>query len=938
MVTKSEDELDPWTSRTPNSTPKKETRDQKYTLSASQPLPKTSYLSPNEKISKRLRTYSQTSDASLSDNSASQVKSKKSVPKRITQDGVYNLDPRTKRCKLQYMEEYVAIDQAERLHDNLVKLLSERHMENVKNSKSKSTKGSSEINLTIDDVPHGDQLGELLAHQTRKMESSLRNIFNVNTTISNVLIRRLPNYCDSLPYESFSGHNGANPVVAALSLGAPRVMKIKKNSRITHVVSLHPGTLCVLSGKSTLDYTHSIPKSQAEAQYEQMVLFFVGSPSNSLDSSNSDNSSVASALSASEMNTDGEEGTSVGESSESEVESLNGQIVYPSLFGDCKLPNVLVTQPEGNSPEEVKIESLYEELMKAEQVNTDVSCPDRPAPPLGLSSHEDPADVKDPVTPELGEQTIIQSHASCSPIQQTIRTCLYFLPEQVLNDELCRNGCSTEGNTSDKRERLAELLEQKSPMNDQEGVHSMIEKTQLDIKEQLRSLTREITELKTDPEKTKIEDTARVLEENKKVMKAVRDAWDKNLSATNKIMNRIEECFQSIGVAEIKGEEIQKNIRILKTDLKNYYNSAFFREDSELIKQMHATLTSQSTVPTRQSAPTSTSPPPLIPIETLNPARRRGNSTPAQPSGNINPSHRCEPPTQNTAVELSTDSSLRSRRPAGFNMTQGMARVNSPMIRENNPIAPAQSRANCNLPERHGSSPPTLPVGGSREGHSQSRDHGDQPRTFKTFLITDSILRHVSNMDTINALGTNHRLHLTNRRDTSALNDVHLRQHIRNIRPDYIYLHLGVNDVHQNFTTTQTLTNFFSFFLFMGEEIPECKVFVSLPLYTGDPDANNRICKIRRLLSDYVSKADNRAIKLRTIFMNPNNNFMREGHLVPDLYASDGVHLTERGKRVILANMRHSIHEMTRIVLGKPRRERTRRESQSQRESPTGRY
>ena len=65
---------------------------------------------------------------------------------------------------------------------------------------------------------------------------------------------------------------------------------------------------------------------------------------------------------------------------------------------------------------------------------------------------------------------------------------------------------------------------------------------------------------------------------------------------------------------------------------------------------------------------------------------------------------------------------------------------------------------------------------------------------------------------------------------------------------------------------------------------------------------------------------------------------MREGHLVPDLYASDGVHLTERGKRVILANMRHSIHEMTRIVLGKPRRERTRRESQSQRESPTGRY
>ena len=183
-------------------------------------------------------------------------------------------------------------------------------------------------------------------------------------------------------------------------------------------------------------------------------------------------------------------------------------------------------------------------------------------------------------------------------------------------------------------------------------------------------------------------------------------------------------------------------------------------------------------------------------------------------------------------------------------------------------------------------------------------------------------------MDTLTAVGTNHRLHLMNRRDSSALNNEHLREHVKELYPDYIYLHLGVNDVHQNFTVKQTLTNFYSFFLFAEEEIPRCKVFVSLPLYTGDPAANDRIAKIRRHISLFVNRVDNRSLKERILFINPNNNFMKEGCLVPELYATDMVHLTERGKSLILANMRHSIHEMTRIILNKPRRERTRRSSQ----------
>ena len=187
-------------------------------------------------------------------------------------------------------------------------------------------------------------------------------------------------------------------------------------------------------------------------------------------------------------------------------------------------------------------------------------------------------------------------------------------------------------------------------------------------------------------------------------------------------------------------------------------------------------------------------------------------------------------------------------------------------------------------------------------------------------------------MDTANALGTNHRLHLINKRDSSGLNDQTMRRNIRKICPDYIYLHLGVNDVHQKFSLKVSLINYYSFILFAEEHLPKTKIFLSLPIFTGDPAANDGIAELRDALRLFVSKSDNRPLKERTLFTNPNNNFMRSGRLVPELYASDSIHLTERGKSLILANMRHSIHEMTRIVLNKPRRERT--QSQRQLQTP----
>ena len=219
------------------------------------------------------------------------------------------------------------------------------------------------------------------------------------------------------------------------------------------------------------------------------------------------------------------------------------------------------------------------------------------------------------------------------------------------------------------------------------------------------------------------------------------------------------------------------------------------------------------------------------------------------------------------------------------------------------------------------STPPTLPRPITQSHSNQNVETDIRRRVFKTVLITDSILRHVGSMDTANALGTNHKLELINKRDSSGLNDNRLRSDVVNKKPDYIYVHLGVNDVQQQVSTKDSLINFYSFMLFINENLPQTKLFLSLPLFTGDTEANHEIADLRDILRMYVSSTeDNRPLKDRNVFINSNTNFMRNGRLVPELYGPDVVHLTETGKGLILANMRHSIHEMTRIILNKPRR------------------
>ena len=936
MLTADNDDIS--VSQTSNSsTPrkKKKKKTSSAPISSSQPLPKTMspLLNPSEKIASRLRTFSQTSDISISDGSSvkNTTRKSKSVPKRITEDGTYTLDPRKKTCSLQYMEEYIDIDEADRLQEELNRYLTESH---AGTADAKVGKDTWVLEIDGDALPQNDLPDAALVQQTgylaKKLERSMRSVLDVNTNFSSVLIRRLPSYSDHIPYESLSGKNGANPVVAMLSLGAPRLLKLRKGTRITHVVSLHPGSLCVLSGNTSLEYSHSIPKGHVDSELEQVLLFFVGSPSKDVNASESDSASSVLTESSLEGMT-----STAGEASESDLDSDRHEIRYTSLLQNVEIPAIQITPstPETNSQvcadksAEVMSDILNMDLMNSVSVTSDVKDDEKgQLPQRGQERKQDSRDNSLTLKPENGEgnmganslhtpeeceQTVIQ--IVDSPAYETINACAYYLPENVLNEELARNGCPTTGTLLERRSRMSKLLSlhQKkssdchhpSQVPPMAWTQSMLENTQLDIKEEIRKLSDEIMDMRSESGATNnVKSIEKLLEENKKLTRSLQDAWEKNLSAASQIKNQIDNFFTEIHVAELKTDELEKSLRVLKCDLKNYYNSAFFREDSVLIKKIHNVVSKidvsnpqqsddsphiRPSAPPQSPAPLPTSRPPLTPSAPPLPEEADVRSAPITHQG----------------------SDFGSRRGTGFTMTHS--------VRRGQPKHPSQVNYRSE---------------GAKFGtHNVEAPRATQTRKkFKTVLITDSILRHVdTEMDTINALGVNHELHVFNKRDTSGLNNSRLREDICELEPDFIYIHLGVNDIQQKVPLKQILCNIYGFNLFTDDRLPSSKTFLSLPLLTGDPQANEDIAVLRDCLNYLVNelnKTDFRPLRIRNLFLNQNNNFMRDGRIVYDYYRNDFVHPSERGKAVLLGNLRHSIHEMTRIILNKPKRVRTSRD------------
>ena len=120
-----------------------------------------------------------------------------------------------------------------------------------------------------------------------------------------------------------------------------------------------------------------------------------------------------------------------------------------------------------------------------------------------------------------------------------------------------------------------------------------------------------------------------------------------------------------------------------------------------------------------------------------------------------------------------------------------------------------------------------------------------------------------------------------------------------------------MNDVNQGIPLSDTLKNFLMFKKFIYSQ-PGTKLIVSLPLLTSDPEMNIMICEMKRALSEFVNCFTERyppqTLRASKLLLNSNINFEKNGSIVWDYFSGDGIHLTERGKEVILGNLRHHIH------------------------------
>ena len=139
--------------------------------------------------------------------------------------------------------------------------------------------------------------------------------------------------------------------------------------------------------------------------------------------------------------------------------------------------------------------------------------------------------------------------------------------------------------------------------------------------------------------------------------------------------------------------------------------------------------------------------------------------------------------------------------------------------------------------------------------------------------------------------------------------------------------HLGINDLRNpEIHLNQIKNNLIYFMGFVKRQSPTSRIFISLPLYVDDNDINLLIYDARQIMKDVAidSYDTTEPAKDRRMFINENRRTTPGNSIDPDLLSSDGIHPSEKGKDVLLSIMRRSIHEITRIILGKPVKTRPR--------------
>ena len=742
----------------------------------------------------------------------------------------------------------------------------------VRKSSHSSEESTSPLALDLTDFSSEDEgLLEQITFLKKKIEKSTEQIFDLSSSISKVIIRRLPRPRDYIPYEQLSTNdeNCPHPMVTLLSLGAPRALNLKKGSHATHKVILHPGSLCAMAGKTSQYYSYSIPRCNDSSENEHLLLFFVGSPSGMTDV-DSDHSSVVSERRTSESATESEVDSEIGNNENHCV------VEEVSLFSNVDIPKVVIT-PDTDTEQLLHLTLPPQELNETEERISDILDVDEQYVEriskldMSVTTQTDQVnkDLLSPLVadqslePEGCEKTIIHVENQDRDIKET----LFKAEGQSVSTLAIKSAFDVSTNTDFNQ------LDQPSGIS--KPTSSMIEDTLIDLKTELQSLGDQVLSFRQELDLfTPKKDAQCDLSTHTKEVKQLKDLWQQSLINSTEMKDSIEANFKDIAKQEEKLGEFKNHIDTVMADLDKFHGSAFFREDSKLIKELHKVVVSDGCY--ANTKPTQNAHPPLNERE-----------IPSMPA--------IHPTRQQPETTLVPESPSTSRRGTGFTLTNSAPKMPLPVINITSGQNTAFNQSSRNHDVRQGS---------SFTGRKVSR----------TVLITDSILRHVRNID---SLGVYHELHQINKRDSSGLMDEDLQQKIQEIRPDYIYVHLGINDVHQAVPLRKTLQNFLQFKKFTDSQWGT-QVILSLPLLTADPEENPTIEELRDVMREFVNEVQDRPpqpLAVRKLWLNPNNNFIKDGAAIWDNHSVDGTHLSDTGKNLILGNFRHYIHHVARLRL-----------------------
>ena len=169
-------------------------------------------------------------------------------------------------------------------------------------------------------------------------------------------------------------------------------------------------------------------------------------------------------------------------------------------------------------------------------------------------------------------------------------------------------------------------------------------------------------------------------------------------------------------------------------------------------------------------------------------------------------------------------------------------------------------------------------------------------------------MRHIRRMKEGEALGQNHLIEVFNKLNFRGLSHPVLRRKLEHTQPNYIYIHLGVNDIMFSRTPEDVLQDIRGFTAFRDKKIPDAKIMLSLPLRTRKEGptymkANEDILRLRAAMKELVNNgcSANQPLKERRLMMNVNTNLGIVGGISLENCCSDGIHLSSRGRSKISA-------------------------------------